>query len=173
MTDPLLQLTLTLFFSVLFALAAWHKWQDIHHTATTVAKYRLLPVDWSYPAAYIVAGFETLVVFLIWFMPKMGVILIIALLTFYLIAIGINLKRGRLSMDCGCGGVPIRLTPLLLARNAVLIVFASLLLLAPSERIMVWTEGLVSILFALTLLALYYAGEQLLSNRGQRLLMFN
>lgn len=168
MIDPLWQLTLTLFFSLLFAGTAWHKWQAIHQTATAIATYRLIPVAWCYPAAYAVAGMESLAVLLLWVTPTIGVVVIIGLLACYAVAIQINLHRGRTNMDCGCGGVPIRLTPWLVVRNVVLIGFASLILLAKSQVHLTWVDLTISILIAVTLLVLYYTGEQLLSNRGQQ-----
>lgn len=168
MIDPLWQLTLTLFFSLLFAGTAWHKWQAIHQTATAIATYRLIPVAWCYPAAYTVAITESLVVLLLWVMPTVGIVVIIGLLSFYAVAIQINLQRGRTSMDCGCGGVPIRLTSWLVVRNLVLIGLASLIGFAKGQFNPTWIDLTISILIAVTLLVLYYTGEQLLSNRGQQ-----
>lgn len=170
MIDPLWQLTFTLFLSLLFATTAWHKWQDMHHTATVVAKYRLIPVAWCYKAAYAVASAEVLAVLSLWVLPTLGAVLIIGLLAFYAFAIQVNLQRGRTSMDCGCGGVPIRLTPLLVVRNLVLIVLAGLLLFSTDTRVLTWVDMTMGVLVAMTLLVLYYAGEQLLSNRGQHLI---
>lgn len=167
MTDPLWQLTLTLFFTLLFATTAWHKWQDIHHTASVVAKYRLVPITWCYTAAYAVVTTEVLAVLLLWLLPTLGAVLIIALLVAYAVAIYINLQRGRTQMDCGCGGVPIRLTPLLLVRNLLLIVLAGSLLVSVDIRLLTWADKALGILTAMTFFVLYAAAEQLLSNRGQ------
>ncbi len=170
MIDPLWQLTLTLFLSLLFTTTAWHKWHNIHHTATVVAKYRLVPVAWCYVTAYVVAGSEALAVIFLWILPVWGAVLVIGLLIGYALAIQINLHRGRINMDCGCGGVPIHLTPLLLVRNILLAVFASLLLLTTIPRVLTWIDVIIGVMAAATLLVLYYAGEQLLSNRSQYLI---
>lgn len=167
MVDPLWQLAIKLFFSVLFLSTAWHKWQDIHHTATVVAKYRLLPVGFAYRAAYVVAGLEALIVVLLWLYQPLGAVLLVFLLLAYTAAIGINLQRGRTSMDCGCGGVPIRLSPALLGRNAILLVMALLLVFSSTARSYVWADGLMAVFAALSILVMYYAAEQLLANRGQ------
>lgn len=170
MADPLLQLTITLFLSVLFAITAWHKWQDINDTASVVAKYQLLPIAWCYPIAYAVASTEALIVVLLWLAPKLASILAIILLFVYGVAIFINLHRGRTSMDCGCGGIPILLTPLLLVRNTVLIIMTLLLLAEPNARNTSWAEIIPALIYAFILVVLYHAGEQLLSNRGRHII---
>lgn len=170
MIDPLWQLTVTLFLSLLFSTTAWHKWQDIHHTATSVAKYRLVPVAWCYKVTYLIASAEVLAVLLLWVYPALGAVLVIGLLACYAVAIQVNLQRERTNMDCGCGGVPIRLTPLLVIRNVVLVLVAITLLFSTEARILTWVDMLQGSLIAVTLLALYYAGEQLLSNHGQHLI---
>lgn len=169
MIDPLWQLTITLFLSLLFATSAWHKWQDIHHTATSVATYRLVPVAWCYKVAYLIASSEILAIVWLWIYPTLGAVWVIVLLACYAVAIWINLQRGRNNMDCGCGGVPIRLTPLLIVRNGVLILVAITLLFSSELRVLTWVDSLQASLVAVTLLILYYAGEQLLSNHGKHL----
>lgn len=166
-TDPLWQLTLALFFALLFITTAWHKWQDMHHTASVVAKYRLVPITWCYVIAYAVATAEVLAVLLLWLIPTLGAVLIIALLMAYSVAISINLQRGRTRMDCGCGGVPIRLTPLLLVRNLLLIAFVGLLLVPVDVRLLTWVDKTLGIVTAMTFFVLYVTTEQLLSNHRQ------
>ncbi len=169
MIDPLWPFVSAVFFSLLFATTAWYKWQDMNHTATVVARYHLVPVAWCYTVAYGVASGEVLVVVLLWTLPVWGAVLMIGLLIGYAFAIQINLQRGRVNMDCGCGGVPIRLTPLLVVRNLLLVICASLLLVTSTLRMLTWVDVVIGALVAVTLLILYYAGEQLLSNRGRHL----
>jgi hypothetical protein len=55
-----------------------------------------------------------------------GAVIAVALLALYAGAMGVNILRGRTRIECGCGGAPNLLSPVLLARNAVLAAIAAI-----------------------------------------------
>ncbi|GBR55058.1 hypothetical protein AA106555_1922 [Neokomagataea thailandica NBRC 106555] len=88
--------------AAVFLSSAIGKAQNIDDTASLVASYRLLPLSWSFTAAYavIAANFMAGIALLAGF--KIGVGLAVALLLLYAIAMGINVAKGRTNITCGC-----------------------------------------------------------------------
>jgi hypothetical protein len=68
----------------------------------------------------------------------------VALLAVYSIAIGVNLGRGRRTIDCGCGALGARqpISEWLVVRNAALAGAALLTLRTPGPRTLVWIDWL-------------------------------
>ena len=88
-----------------------------------------------------------------------------ALLATYAAAVGINLARGRRSIDCGCGGTPRPIQPWLVGRNLVLAA-ASLALLAPvGARALGGLDALNAAMALAVAIGLYATLEQWLHNR--------
>ncbi|MBS0580892.1 MAG: methylamine utilization protein MauE [Proteobacteria bacterium] len=105
MLDPAIGLLATLLFVLLFAGAALHKIRAPAHFAQAVAAYQLLPERLA-GAALVIPALEALVALGLLFPATRGIAcgLGILLLLSYAWAIGVNLRRGRTTLDCGCGG---------------------------------------------------------------------
>jgi hypothetical protein len=94
----------------------------------------------------------------------------IGLLTIYALAMSINLKRGRIYIDCGCGFGPSdkdqALSSSLVSRNILLIGLVTLSFVPATERDLQIPDYVV--VFATVLIAgLLYAGAgQLITNRS-------
>ena len=104
--DPALGILLASAFALLFAHAAWHKWRELPRFAATLAAYRLLPKSLAAAGGYLVPLAESAVAVLL-LVPgaRPGAALTGAgLLLAYAFAIGVNLRRGRRDLDCGCTG---------------------------------------------------------------------
>ncbi len=88
------------------------------------------------------------------------------ILLIYFAAMAINVGRGRLYIDCGCGDAPTSLGAGVLIRNLCLVALAGLGL---SSTPMAQGAGLLEILlgaaFVIIGLSIYQAAEQLLVNR--------
>ena len=115
------------FFAVwLFVSSALSKLCDIPRFSATLGAYRLVPESLLYPAALAVIAFEILGSFALLplqLLPEAAsamTYLVPTLLLVYAIAMAINLKRGRRSIDCGCGGAPMPLSRALVLRNVAL-----------------------------------------------------
>lgn len=83
------------------------KLSDLQTHYLSVSAYKIIPDKYTYSFSILEAVYEAMIALCLIF----GLFLKIAflngalLLTIYSIAIGINLKRGRTDLDCGCGGI--------------------------------------------------------------------
>jgi len=144
-SDPVLDLVLRGALAALFASAALHKLRDAGAFRDVVRAYRLLP-DAAVSAAPVIAAAELAVAAAL-VLPAMrtsGALGAVALLAVYSIAIGVNLGRGRRTIDCGCGALGARqpISEWLLARNALLALAALMTLRTPVPRAIVWIDWL-------------------------------
>jgi hypothetical protein len=92
-----------------------------------------------------------------------GALAAVLLLVVFMIAMGINIRRGRTSIDCGCfmNALRQRIGWGLVARNALLAAAALLLLLPQAARPLVWMD-IMTIVAATGCLLLAYASASLL-----------
>jgi uncharacterized membrane protein len=172
MIDPVIELSLRLALALLFAAAAWHKVSDRIRFGATLRAYQLLP-SWSLaPFTWLLSTAEALI--------ALGLLLPStrqaaafgagALLLLYAGAIGMNLIRGRRDIDCGCfaSSARVPLSNWLVARNAILIVAACLLVLPVRPRSLIWIDALTIATAVITLSLLWAAGQRL-ANTGPAL----
>jgi len=105
MIDPAVGALLAGAFALLFASAALHKLRDLRSFAEAFRAYQLLP-DAAGQLAWVVPGLELAVAAgLLVGAARAGASATgAALLLGYACAIGINLRRGRRDLACGCGG---------------------------------------------------------------------
>ncbi len=168
MVDPSIALAGRLLGALVFAAAVAGKIKHRHELAGVVANYRLLPEPLAASAAWVIVGFECLVVLSlvsgVWL--AVGAALAIALLAGFALAMGINLARGRHEIDCGCfqSGLRQRLSAVLVARNFLLAALLSPILVAPaaSATTLQWVDGLGA---GLAAYALYQVLNELVSLR--------
>lgn len=122
----LLSAALTVFIALILARAAWHKLSEFTEFTGFVADYRLFPDRLVVPASAAIAGAEVLTVVL-QLVPGgqvYGLALAVALLSAYALGMAINIRRGRTSIECGCGGSVQPLSWGLVVRNLILVGFA-------------------------------------------------
>jgi hypothetical protein len=133
--DPTISWIVTLGAVALFGTAAAHKLGDWRRFSAALGNYRLLPESLIPASAVVVVALELATVGLLLapMMRPAGAVLAAALLALYAIAIGVNLLRGRASIDCGCLGVGRRapINPWMVGRNLAL---AAIVLLAAVPR---------------------------------------
>ena len=167
--DPIVVIAASLLFSYVMMDAGLHKLRKPRHFAAIIDDYRVLP--WR-PRAVLAAALGALetaaAVAVLLPVTHAFTAAIVALLLFvYLLVIGINLLRGRRTIDCGCGG-PAHgrgLSTWLLLRNGVLIALALALAAAKDSGVSVWLDWLVAFAAAGTFILLYAIGNQMLSNQ--------
>src|SRR5579863_7977059 len=146
MLDTLPQLTLALALAALFGAAALHKLR--------VREHRLLPELLAGPGALVLPFTEALAAAaLLWPRTRAaGALAVAALLLIYALALGINLRRGRRSIDCGCFGERRRqgIAPWMVGRNLVLAALALVLLPPTHARAPSATELSLALVFVVT-----------------------
>ncbi|ODT47716.1 MauE/DoxX family redox-associated membrane protein [Devosia sp. 63-57] len=126
MTDAdmfsLLAAALTVFVSLIFARAAWHKLSEFTEFTGFVADYQLLPERLVVPASWAIVTAETASVAL-QLVPGgrlLGLGIAVMMLLAYAGAMAVNIRRGRTAIECGCGGAVQPLSWSLVVRNAIL-----------------------------------------------------
>ena len=156
-------------FALLLGTASWRKLNGLVEFRELVADYRLVPAALLGPAALVIAIAEAALA-AAWLVAPwhvdvadvagMGTAILMAA---YGVGIAANLVRGRSWIDCGCGGGE-QLSWVLVARNAVLAIFAlTPLAIADSGR-PTWADLAVSVpVFAVATL-LYLATRTMLEN---------
>ncbi|WP_034411548.1 MauE/DoxX family redox-associated membrane protein [Derxia gummosa] len=151
---------------------AVHKLVDRDAFARTVAEHQLLPdalvapAALALPAAEIAAGAALC---LDGARPA-GLLAAVALLALYTGALVLNLLRGHVEIDCGCGwgrhaGRGARLTWALPLRNFALLALAGVAALPVAARDTVWIDSLTVVAGGGLLLALHLTAHQLLVNQ--------
>jgi hypothetical protein len=168
--DPVLSWVVRASLCLLMAAAAVHKAADLPSFAETLRNYRILPARGVGLAVVFVVGVEAAIAIGL-LLPQTAPFaapLCAGLLLVYSAAIGVNLSRGRLHIDCGClgprarAGVRQPISPWLLARNGVLVVACLLAALPVGPRPLLWIDG-ISILCGLLVLALLFQSTNILT----------
>jgi hypothetical protein len=144
----------------------WHKLADHALFRATVADYGLLPDRAVAPVAAGLAGAEAVIAagLVVPGLRAWAAAGAAALLLIYAAAIAINLRRGHVTIDCGCGGPGHGLSWLLVTRNLVLIVVAGLAAMTPGARLLGTADAVVLLLAVLTVWIVIAAVEQAASN---------
>ena len=166
--DPIFIIASALAIAVLLASAATHKLRAPARFAKQLADYQLLPEALVRPGARVMPLLELTIAFalLVPVSRSWAALTAAGLITLYAAAIGINLRRGRRDIDCGCAGPdqaqPLR--PVLLLRNSVLIALALLASVVPLARDLNLFDGFVTIAASAVALLIYAAADGLLAN---------
>jgi hypothetical protein len=157
--DPLPALTIALGLAALFAGAAAHKLRAYAEWPGVVRNYRLVPDAGSGVLAALLVGLEAVTTAaLLWpAFRGLGAVLAASLLSAYALGIGINLRRGRTHIDCGCFGVRLRegIAPWMICRNVVLAALALSLCLPTSDRPLAIGEVAFAVIAVVTAAFLY------------------
>lgn len=167
--DPVLILLPSAFFALLFGVGASHKLLAWRLFQQQVADYRVLPRALATPAAALLPVAEALAA-LGWLSDAgrpAAALLSALLLALYGAAMAWNLRRGRDSIDCGCGGADggqvIRWA--LVGRNLLLAMLAWPMALAPAAvRAPGWIDWLSIDAGALVLMGMYLIANQIFAN---------
>jgi hypothetical protein len=165
MIDPVIELSLRLALAFLLGAAAWHKASDRVRFDTTLRAYRLLPSWLVSPVAWLLPAAEASIALgLLWPPTRQAAALGAGMLFFmYAGAIGVNLARGRREIDCGCfaSSARVPLSHWLVARNAILIVAVSVVVMPVRPRTLIWIDVLTIATTLITLSLLWSAGQRL------------
>lgn len=178
MLDPLIQLLLSLGFSLLFIVAGVHKLSNRLRFQGIVEAYQVLPGSWA-PLVVVVIGITETILGVSWLIGNSALIPLASavLLSVYVVVISINLYRGRTYIDCGCGffafagktevdsGIQ-QLSFGLVMRNYLLIALAITATLPSTERVLGAMDYFGIVAGLLAVLLIYSAMNQLLSNHN-------
>lgn len=169
--EPLISATIASGLALLFANAVIHKVRDVPRFRETLKRYELLP-SVLVPTAVgliVVAEITVVIASLLPAWRSAGAAAGAALLLLYAAAMSINLRRGRVSMDCGCGGVGERQTLdwWMVRRNLLLAALALVATLPVSARELGWSDLFVMSCATASAAGLYLAHATLAVARRQ------
>jgi hypothetical protein len=152
--------------AAIFALAAFHAMREWTVFGGIVEQYHIVPRRLAIVLARILPPLELAAALLLATAGRAGAALSLCLMAMFTGAIAINLARRRVSIDCGCGGASgQKLSGGLVVRNLVVMAALALVLVAPLEARIDGMGTLGVICASLALTALYFAANQLMTNR--------
>jgi uncharacterized membrane protein YphA (DoxX/SURF4 family) len=153
--------------AVIFALAGFHAMREWTVFGGIVEQYRIAPRPLAMIFARILPPLE-LVAAAALVLPlsgHAGAALGLCLMAMFTGAIAVNLARGRVSIDCGCGGASgQKLSVGLVLRNLVVMAGLALAWEAPLGGTVDGATLIGVIGASLALIALYFAANQLMTN---------
>jgi hypothetical protein len=166
--DPIYSHIVAILVAFVFAHAAVHKVLDYARHVGIVADYQVMPA-WFVPflaPLVIVLEFAAAVLALLPATRSMGLILAAGLLLAYLFSIGLNLLRGRTSIDCGCGWGSQKhpISGWLLIRNLLFVGVTLSALLPHTNRSLHLADWILIALASPAVIAIYYTGDLLIAN---------
>lgn len=182
MMDPLLLQIISFGFALLFLIAAAHKFSNQKLFQANFEAYEIVPKGFSglvtriIPLLELFLGIGWLAIGIFAINLESVTLISIGLLASYTLAIGVNLRRGRNYIDCGCsfsnnnasnsGKGSQQISPGLVYRNVFLIVIAIISLLPVNDRGLQFIDIIGLVFSIVTLVLLYGAFNQLLTNRN-------
>jgi hypothetical protein len=169
--DPVLSLTLATAVASLFLASVIHKSRDPWRFREAVSGFRLLPERGVTAVAALVFVMELAVVagFILGSTRVYAMWVAALLLVMYAGAIAVNIRRGRVRIDCGCVGFGERqlLSRWMVARNGLIAVAALVACLPRVPRELMPMDVFVIVCAALAA-ALLYVAQGVLADARQR-----
>jgi hypothetical protein len=153
--------------AVIFSLTALHALRDWTMFGGIVEQYRLVPRWLAMISSRILPPLElaAAAALVLPVTSRAGAVLGFCLMALFTAAITVNLARGRVSIDCGCGGVSgQKLSAGLVLRNLVIMMGLAVALAAPPKGAVDGTILIGVISATLALVALYFTANQLMAN---------
>ena len=174
MLDPLILKALSIGLGLMFLLAGYHKLSAGAQFRITLLEYQVIPEGLVAPTSRIIPVVEILLggAWLFgWYQAGLTAVASAGLLGIYALAISINIYRGRVHFDCGCGfGGKAEneqyLSGGLVARNLLLIAAALVTLLPATTRELGFADYMTLVAALLAIALLFGAANQLLANRA-------
>ncbi|MGI9204927.1 MAG: MauE/DoxX family redox-associated membrane protein [Woeseiaceae bacterium] len=174
MLDPLIAKAISIGLALMFLIAAYHKFAEGPEFRATLFDYQVLPPSLVPLAARVIPVVELLLGgswLVSYYQQSLTAVGSAVLLGIYALAIGINLARGRLHIDCGCGfGGRLDneqfISGGLVFRNLILMVIALLTLLPVGARALGIADYVTLFAVVLVSILLFAAANQLIANRA-------
>jgi len=153
--------------AVILGLAATHSMRGWAIFSAVVEQYRIGPRALSRFASWVLPPLELIaaVALVLPVTTAAGAVLGLVLMVLFTLSISINLARGRIYIDCGCGGATGQKLSLgLVIRNLVILGGLVVAALAPATGAVDAATTISVIGASLALIALYFAANQLMTN---------
>jgi hypothetical protein len=158
--DPVVGYTISGAVRLLFLVSLLHKRDDFRGFVQAVDGYRIVPEVLSWPVAIAIACAEA------WVMLAGDMVIGGGVLLLYASVIAVDLVRGIVRIDCGCGGVAGHngLSWWLVCRNVLCAAAAIAATARPASRELVWMDGFSALAGVAAMAGLYVATDRLIAN---------
>jgi Methylamine utilisation protein MauE len=149
-----------------FARGAWHKLADHPMFRAILENYEIVPARFVPAVAIALTAAEAAIALGLLFPGtcSLAALSALAVLALYAIAMAINLRRGRVNIDCGCGGPGHGLSWILVWRNLGLMAVALTAAMPVLDRAMDLADMLVLVAAVGTVALVLVTVEQAGSN---------
>jgi hypothetical protein len=172
MLDPVILMMCIATTTIVTLASAVPKWRGQKRFASSLAAFALLPSFAVKPLAYLLPMIETAGAIALLFPSThaAAAMLLIALFGAFALALAINVARGHTDIDCGCSGFiagvvkEARIGWWHVGRALVLVAFASLTLMPPALRTLVWFDYVSASACTLFAVAAWFTLDVLLVN---------
>jgi len=175
MLDPAFGYVIIAGAALLFATAGVQKLRYLARFTQALAAYSVLPQALARGFAWLIPCLELCAAAGLVYKPTRvtAILSAIALLSGYAWGLGLNLKRGRIELDCGCGGVRDRRTiaAWMVWRNLCLAAVLGIAALPWSPRPLSPTDFLTVTGGLIAAIALYAAVDRLLGDIAPKALL--
>lgn len=177
MIDSVIQFLISTSVCLLFLIAGLHKLANRSEFQGIIENYKLIPPKFS-KTIVLILGLTELTLAAGWLFSQSSAIPIVSicLLSIYTLSITINLVRGRVYIDCGCGFSKFdrlinrtngsHLSLGLVIRNLGLMVIMMGSLLPSNSRILNYLDYMNLLFSLICIVAIYAAANQLLRNNN-------
>ena len=154
--------------ALIFAVTAHHKIFNMFEIQGIVRDYRLLPTILVKPMALMItiAEIGTVILLVIPSTRLIGASIAILMLALYTLAIAINLFKGRVTIDCGCGAGGQGISWFHVLRNTIYSTFPLLIIALPIESVPSLNAAITSLFCIAMLWVIVVFFEQLLKTKA-------
>ena len=154
--------------ALIFAVTAHHKIFNMFEIQGVVRDYRLLPTFLVKPVTLMITMTEigTVILLVIPTTRLIGATSAILMLAVYTFAIAINLLRGRVTIDCGCGAGGQGISWFHVLRNTIYSTFPLLIIALPIESVPSLNAAITSLFCIAMLWLIVVFFEQLLKTKA-------
>ncbi|MGZ8251034.1 MAG: MauE/DoxX family redox-associated membrane protein [Methylophilaceae bacterium] len=155
----------TTFLVLLFVRALLHKVSDVERFKGFLANYGVLPHAWLKAGANFLIGVEGLIIALLITptLNSVGAVLAMGLLMLYAGVIALNIAKGNVLIECGCGGPAMHLSYGLVLRNLVIACVGLPMVLIQNTKLPL-IDTSIAVACGAILYLFYIVAEQLLAN---------
>ena len=166
--DPLVYLIICCGFAGLFLSSALKKLLSFRAFQSTLESYQILPKNLTATLSvlFVAAEFILSGMWIVASMRPIGAVGSSVLLTVYTFAIGINLKRSRSHINCGCGWNEQPLSWTLVVRNCIYILLILSTLAQVIGRELHWIDFALGVLTLTVTVLLNRCADTLIANNS-------
>jgi len=166
--DPVIYQSFQFFLAIVFLYGGAEKLLSVDKFESVLIGYKVLPISTVRFFAIALPVAEVLIGLMLGadYQLELGVLGAIAVLVAVTSAVVINLRRGNLDINCGCGGLSgnTKISWAIPVRNSILLAVTLSLLMSETVRVFTVLDAFITVGFVVALTGMYVVVNQLISN---------